>query len=263
MRNRPRTSRVQAARAVFLAAALVAAHAVAEPVSEADLPGHIQGDLGGLLGAERSPIRSDPTRLMLLPFAFFDYGRMYARLDTFGIKTLPVASGYLELAFRVKFDGYQTAHNPALQGIDLRHHSLPLGLGTFQETRIGGFFLYALHDVSRSQGNLLEATWAAELKADSFTAYPEAGVEYYSANYTRYYYGVSGAESARSGYADYSPSGAACPYLSVLVEMPLARGWNADLYVRRKWLAASISNSPLVDMKVTDTAFAAIVAHFD
>ncbi len=227
------------------------------------LPSRIQGDIGGLIGAERSPVRGEPTRAMLLPFAFFDYGRMYARLDTFGIKTVPVASGYLELTLRVKFDGYRTTHNAALQGIGNRDNSLPLGIGTFQETEIGGFFLYALHDVGRSQGNLYEATYAAELKAGPLTVYPETGVEYYSANYTRYYYGISAAESAQSGYAAYSPSAAACPYLSVLLETPVAPGWNADFYLRRKWLAGSISNSPLVDMKVTDTAFVALVAHFD
>lgn len=277
------------ARALLLLAACIAGHAMAEgdippeakpalkagpvtetppssetpPAPDEPLPNRIQGDIGGLLGAERSAIKADPTRPMLLPFAFFDYGRLYARLDTFGVKTVPVAAGYLELTFRMKFDGYRTTHNAALQGIDNRHNSRPLGIGTFQETAIGGFFLYALHDVANSRGNLLEATYAAELKADSYTVYPEAGIEYYSANYTRYYYGVSGAESARSGYAAYSPSAAACPYLSALLEIPVAKGWNANLYLRRKWLAGSISNSPLVDMKVTDTAFAAIVAHFD
>lgn len=243
--------------------AIAANPAPAARPAEAPLPSRIQGDLGGLIGEERSPIKGDPARAMLLPFAFFDYGRMYARLDTFGVKTVPLASGYLELTLRVKFDGYRTTHNAALQGIGNRDNSLPLGIGTFQETEIGGFFLYALHDVSRSQGNLYEATYAAELKAGPVTVYPETGVEYYSANYTRYYYGVSAAESARSGYAAYSPGAAACPYFSVLLEAPVAKGWNADLYLRRKWLAGSISNSPLVDMKVTDTVFVALVAHFD
>lgn len=215
------------------------------------------------MGTEQSPVRNDSSRPSLLPFAFFDYGRMYARLDTIGIKTLPVGYGYLELAGRVKFDGYRTAHNAALKGIERRHNSRPLGVGTFQVTPIGGFFLYALHDASHSQGNLFEATYAAELKLGELSAYPEAGVEYYSGKYTRYYYGVSNSEAAASGYAAYSPSAAACPYLSVLLEVPVVANWKADFYLRRKWLGASIANSPLVDTSHMDTAFVAVVRHFD
>lgn len=256
---------MKAARAFCFLAAFLAAAARAEgnPPPEEPLPNRLQGDLGMLIGVEQSPIRNDRTRPSLLPFAFADYGRMYARLDTFGVKTLPVGYGYLEVAARVKFDGYHTAHNAALQGIEKRHNSLPAGIGTFQVTPIGGFFLYALHDANLSHGSLFEATYAAEIKMKELSAYPEAGVEYYTANYTRYYYGVSNSEAAASGYAAYSPSAAACPYLSVLLEVPVAASWNADIYLRRKWLGASIANSPLVDMKHADTGFVAVVYHFE
>lgn len=231
--------------------------------AEDQLPDHIQGDLGALVGVDQSPVRQDSTHPSLLPFAFADYGRLYARLDTFGVKTLQAGYGYLELAARVKFDGYRTAHNTALQGIDQRHNSLPVGIGTFQVTPIGGFFLYALHDANLSHGSLYEATYAAEIKLGELSVYPEAGLEYYTANYTRYYYGVSNAEAAASGYAAYTPAAAACPYLSILLEIPIASRWNADFYVRRKWLGSSIANSPLVDTRHPDTGFVAIVRHFE
>jgi outer membrane protein len=231
-------------------------------VNEA-LPNRIQGDLGVLVDKDQSPIRGDNTAVLPLPFAYFDYGRMYARLDTFGIKTLPVGYGYLEIAGRVKFDGYNTANNPALKGIGDRQNSVPVGLGTFQLTPIGGFFFYALHDINRSQGNLFEADYVAEFEFGGMTLYPEAGVEYYTSQYNRYYYGVSQAEAAASGYAAYSPGSAAVPFLSLWLEVPVMKNWNADLYVRHKWLGAAISNSPLVGVGHLDSGFVALVRHFE
>jgi outer membrane protein len=256
---------VNAVHALSVLAAFLAANAMADanPPNDEQLPGRLQGDVGLLVGAEQNPIRNERTHPALLPFAFFDYGRLYTRLDTFGVKLIPVGYGYLELAGRAKFDGYRTDNNPALQGIESRQNSLPLGVGTFQITPIGGFFLYALHDFNKSRGSLLEATYAAEIKFDGWTAYPEAGVEYYSGNYTRYYYGVTSLESAASGYAAYTPSAATCPFLSVLVEVPVATGWNANFYLRRKWLGAPIANSPQVSVQHAGSGFVALVRHFD
>ncbi len=233
------------------------------PPADEPLPNRIQGDLGMLADKEQSPIRGDNTRLLPLPFAFFDYGRLYARLDTFGIKTLPVGYGYLEIAGRVKFDGYKSANNAALKGIGDRQNSLPIGLGTFQLTPVGGFFLYALHDINRSNGNLFEADYVAEIELGGMTLYPETGVEYYTGQYNRYYYGISQAESAASGYAAYSPQASTVPFLSMLLEVPVMKNWNANFYLRRKWLGPAIANSPLVGTRHADSGFIALVRHFE
>ena len=262
---------MQAVRAIrSLSAALLAAHfltasAVAEekPAAEDPLPNRIQGDIGVLAIKDQSPIKGENSSLLPFPFAYFDYGRLYARLDTFGVKTLPLGYGYLEIAGRVKFDGFKTTNNAALQGIAGRQNSLPLGIGTFQLTPIGGFFFYALHDVEHSGGNLLEADYVAELELGGVTLYPEIGVEHYSAGYNRYYYGVSQAESAASGYAAYSPSAASVPFLSLWLEVPIKKDWNADFYLRRKWLGSAISSSPLVNLSHSDSGFIALVRHFD
>lgn len=248
----------------FLLAAFLAEPVWAEDKPPEDpLPNRIQGDIGVLVDKEQSPIKGENSPLLPLPFAYFDYGRLFARLDTFGVKTLQLGYGYLEIAGRIKFDGYKTSNNAALQGLPGRQNSLPIGLGSFQLTPIGGFFFYALHDINRSQGNLYEADYVAEIKLGKATLYPEAGVEYYTGQYTRYYYGVSQAESAASGYAAYTPSAAAIPFLSLWLEVPVMQNWNADFYLRRKWLGRAIANSPLVGASHADSGFIALVRHFD
>ena len=223
----------------------------------------IQGDIGVLADMEQSPIRGESTSAQAFPFAFFDYGRLYARVDTFGVKTLHMGYGYLELAGRAAFNGYKAAGNPALRGMQDRQNAVPLGLGTFQITPIGGFFIYALHDFGSSSGNLVELTYVAELDAGPVTLYPEAGFEHFSRQYTQYYFGVSPAEAAASGYAPYGPGAATNPFLCLFVQVRLARGWDADFYLRRKWLSATMADSPLVDTPHPMTGFAAITAHFE
>lgn len=249
---------------LLLVAAVVSASAMAEngPPAEDALPNRIQGDLGILADEEQSPVRGEGTHVLPLPFAFADYGRLYARIDTFGVKTARVGYGYLEIAGRVKFDGYSATGNAALTGIAGRRNSVPIGLGTFQETPIGGFFIYALHDIARSQGNLVELTYAAELKLGEATLYPEAGFEHYTSQYTQYYYGVSPAESASSGYAAYRPGAVTNPFLCLFLEVPITPRWNANFFLRRKWLGAAMANSPLVDTRHPDAGFAALTVHF-
>lgn len=252
-------------RLLLLCAGLVAADARAEaaPAGPDALAERIQGDIGVLADGEQSPIKGERTTTQVFPFAFFDYGRLYARVDTFGVKTLHMGDGYLELTGRVALDGVKAADNAALRGIQDRQDSVPLGLGTFQITPIGGFFVYALHDFNRSQGNLLELTYVAELDVGRVTIYPEAGFEHFTRQYTQYYFGVSPSEAAASGYAPYTAGAATNPFLCLFVQVQVARGWDADFYLRRKWLTAAMANSPLVDTTHPLTGFAAVTLHFE
>lgn len=251
-------------RPLLLCAALVSGPACADaPPAGDELADRIQGDIGVLAAEEQSPIRGERTSAQVFPFAFFDYGRLYARIDTFGVKTLHMGYGYLELAGRAAYDGYKAAGNPALQGIQDRQSPVPLGLGTFQITPIGGFFIYALHDFNRSRGNLLELTYVAELDAGRVTVYPEAGFEHFTRQYTQYYFGVSSTEAAASGYAAYGPGAVTNPFLCVFLQVQVARGWDANFYLRRKWLSTAMADSPLVDTPRPLTGFASITAHFE
>jgi outer membrane protein len=252
-------------RLLLVCAALVSAHAWADaaPAAPEALSDRIQGDIGALADGEQSPIRGERTTTQLFPFAFFDYGRAYARVDTFGVKTLHMGYGYLEFTGRVALDGVKSAGNAALHGIQDRQDSVPLGLGTFQITPIGGFFIYALHDFNQSSGNLLELTYVAELDVGRVTLYPEAGFEHFTRQYTQYYFGVSPSEAAASGYAPYAAGAATNPFLCLFVQVQVARGWDADFYLRRKWLNAAMANSPLVDTTRPLTGFAALTLHFE
>ncbi|TAJ77677.1 MAG: MipA/OmpV family protein [Gallionellaceae bacterium] len=244
--------------AIFPLAIFLSTNALA---SESDT-NRMQGDLGLFANVSSSPIRGVSNSATLLPYAYFDYGRVFTRIDTFGVKTLPLGYGHLELVGRIKLDGYQATDNTGLKGIADRQNPVPVGIGTFQLTPLGGLFLYALYDVNRSRGNIYEAVYAAKFPLGKMAVYPQIGIEHYSGDYTRYYYGISAAESAASGYAAYTPVASTNPSLRAMLEVSISGGWFVNLYLQRKWLGAAITGSPLVTTQFSDNGFISIAYRF-
>jgi outer membrane protein len=227
----------------------------------APLTDHLVGDVGGAVYGTRSVIRSKDSDTALLPYAYFDYGRFFARVDTFGVKTVKLGNGYLELAGRVSQEGWR-ADTAALAGLADRKTPIPLGIGTYQETPYGAFFLNAFVDANKSHGVLLEAIYAARFKLGSWSFYPQLGAEYRNAKYANYFYGVSPAESATSGYAAYSAGASSTPMIGLAVDVPLGEPWVLSMQLRRKWLDSAVYNSPLVSRKTQDSGFVALSYRF-
>lgn len=226
-----------------------------------EFPLRVEGDIG--LGAyyTRSIIRGKTEPVNILPYGYFDYGRMFARIDTFGVKTVRMGYGYLELAGRVSLNGFKT-DTASLQGLTERKNPVPLGIGTFQTTPVGAFYVNAFHDVNKSQGNLFEVIYLGKWATSGVTFYPQIGAEYLSNKYVSYYYGVSAQEATTSQYAAYQPGGAFNPFLVLQIDARITEEWHLNFYLRHRWLASSIQDSPIVGSKGMDTAFVALSYRF-
>ena len=233
-----------------------AAHAQGAPLTD-----KLVGDVGGAAYLSQGVIRSKDGKATVLPYGFFDYGRFFARVDTLGVKTIQLGDGYLELAGRVSQDGWK-ADTAALAGLTERKTSIPLGIGTFQKTPYGAFFLNAFVDANKSHGALLDATYAAQFKLGNWSFYPQLGFEYRNAKYNNYFYGVSAAESAASGIAAYSAGASTTPMIGLAADVPLGEPWVLSLQLRHKWLASAVTGSPLVSRKTQDTGFIAVSYRF-
>ncbi len=241
---------------LFVSCGLARAQEVA-----AEYPDRIDGDIGVSVVSNRSVVRGSTDSVSPLPYANFDYGRAFVRIDTLGVKTLPVAYGHVELIARVSQDGFK-ADTPALTGITDRRTPLPVGLGSLQVTPLGALFINGFHDFNRSKGNLAELIYAAQLDLGSVTLYPEIGLEYLSRKYNRYFYGVSQAECKSSAYAAYQPGSALNPLLGLLGEIKVTPTWYLNFYLRRRWLDKTISASPLVTRAQQDSGLLALSYRF-
>ncbi len=224
------------------------------------LPERLTGDAGAAVYAISANVRGASHRPSLLPYVYADYQRVFARTDTFGVKTVALGEGYLELVGRVSQEGYK-ANSAALRGLHDRSTPVPLGIGTYQETPYGGFFVYAMHDVT-SGGSLLEATYAAELVFSGWKIYPQIGIERRSAAYVQHLYGVAADESVRSGIARYRATASTVPVAGLAAELALGGPWHLLVQGRRSWLDGAIRNSPLVAARTQSSGFVAVTYAF-
>ncbi|MES2189859.1 MAG: MipA/OmpV family protein [Pseudomonadota bacterium] len=260
MTNSVNTFKTAAALASVTAAAMLlgtsAVHAQAAPLTD-----RLVGDVGGAVYSAQGIIRSKGSDSNLLPYGFFDYGRFFARVDTFGVKTLPIGYGYLELVGRVSQDGWR-ANTAALNGLTNRDTPIPLGIGTFQQTPYGAFIFNAFFDSGKSRGSLIEATYAAEFKLGNVSFYPQIGLERRSAKYTNYLYGVTPAETLASGYATYNAGASTIPVLALAADVPLNGLWVLNMQLREKWLDSAITNSPLASRKMQASGYVALSYRF-
>lgn len=239
-------------KGLLLAAALMSA-----ALSWAQTKPSLEGDLGLALYRTPPVTRTADRSTLALPYVYAGYGAWYGRVDTFGYKALPTGQGHLELAARVSTEGYR----PSDATLDKRATPRPVGLGSFQETSIGAFFLYAFRDTV-SGGTLIDLSYAAELGLGPVQVYPQAGVERRSARYAQHLYGISAAEALRSGLARHEAGHSVTPNVAIAVDYPLGQELKFTGQIRRRWLDRSMTDSPLVNTKTQTSGFLALTRSF-
>lgn len=234
-------------------ASLLALGAAAQ--AQTTLTDRFVGDAGGMVLAAQSLVQGAGTTSALLPYVYGDWGRFYARVDTWGVKTLPLGAGHLELAARVSTEGFKARKTDFPMAGD-RASPVPLGLGTFQRTAFGGVFAHVFHDTT-SGGQLLELSWAGRVSLPGATLYPQLGVEHRSAAYVQHLYGVSAAQTS-SGVPLYQAGASTVPVLSLHATVPLQGPWALQLQTRYRVWDSAVRNSPLVDRTAQTSAYAAL-----
>lgn len=218
----------------------------------------IKGDVGAAIYRTPAITRSTDQSNAVLPYVYADYGPFYARINTLGYKTMPLGAGHLEVATRITLEGYQSTQ----AGIGDRSSPLPVGLGTFQETAYGAFFVYDFYD-TKSGGNLLDLTYAAMLRVGSVNFYPQIGVERRSAKYVQHLYGVSAAEATVANLTAYSAQASVTPNVGLMAEYAFSPSYSLSYQLRKKWLDKSITDSPLVNTKSQTSSFLALTRTFN
>lgn len=218
----------------------------------------LRGDVGlGAFVAQETVI-GESARATVAPYLYADFGPLFGRIDTFGLKLLPLGFGHLEVSTRLLQDAREA--NASWPAVNARPGSRPLGLSSFQVTPIGGFGVSVFRDLGDSRGTIFDASWAGRLAvAPWLTLYPQGGLEWLSGSYVDFYYGVGASASG----AAYRAGSASNPYLAIFTETPLGGAWSLSASARHKWLAEAIADSPLAPHATRWNAYAALTRHFD
>jgi outer membrane protein len=242
--------------------ALLSAPAYAMDDVPDSLPDRIVGDIGAAVYTSNLHIGTEGTQSLVLPYVFFDYQRFFVRIDEVGIKTFKMGYGYLEVIGKINLDSYKV--KSPFNGTSInRSDPIPLGLGTFQETPMGGFFVNAYHDFGKSKGALYELLYFAEVETyKKIVIYPQVGVERQSSQYANYYYGINPGESQLTGYNAYSAPATNNLLAGVMVEIPVIDNWYVNIYGKRKWMGNGINNSPVLNRSFQDNLFVALAYRF-
>jgi MipA family protein len=217
--------------------------------------GGFVGDVGGMVSSTGAVVQGSSST-SALPYVYGDWGPFYARLDTFGVRAVPWRDGHLELAVRVSTEGVK-ARQTAFPDAGDRTAPLPIGLGTFQRTALGGVFAYAMHD-PRSGGQFGELNWAGKLDVGAVKLYPQLGVQYRSAGYVRHLYGVDDAQALATGLSAYRPGASFTPMATLQATVPVSGPWSLQLMTRYRRLDDAVANSPLVGRSSQVSGFAAL-----
>ena len=203
-----------------------------------------RGELGGMATQASALVQGASASSSVLPYVYGDWGRLYARVDTYGLRVLPLGQGHLELATRISTEGFE-GRKTAYPALGERRSPTPLGLGTFQRTALGGVFAYLMHD-PRSGGQFAELNWAGQTRLGPVTLYPQLGLQYRSSAYVSHLYGVSAAERMATGLQVWQPGASWAPQITLHASLPLSGPWSLQGQLRQRWWDSAVSDSPLV-----------------
>ncbi len=214
------------------------------------------GDVGGMVMGSSALVRGAEASTSALPYVYGDWGRFFARVDTLGLRTLPLGDGHLELALRLSTEGFE-GRKTAYPALGDRSAPLPVGIGTFQRTPLGGVFAYLMHD-ARSGGQFAELNWALQTRLGPVTLYPQLGLQYRSSAYVAHLYGVSAAESAATGLVPWQPGASWAPMATLQATLPLSKDWSVQAVLRQRWFDGAVGDSPLVKTRSQSSGLLAI-----
>ena len=135
-----------------------------------------------------------------------------------------------------------------MKGLDKRRMTL-MGGATYRHTADWGIIRTSLLGdlLNNSNGIIWDLTYLYRFNFGEFTLTPGIGAMWNSANQNRYYYGVSGNESDRTGISRYHPDDSWSPYAEVNASYSITPQWNANLSGRYTRFASEIKDSPMVD----------------
>ena len=201
------------------------------------------GELGAGLARAQLNAPHDAAHSRVVPYAYGDLGRLFVREDTFGAKLVPAGWGALELVGRASTEG----SDANARGRSHRSNPRPVGLGTFQETPWGGFFVDAFVDTN-SGGTLLEASYAAELTFAGASLYPQLGVTRRSARYNAHLFDVHAV--------------ATTPVFQLSAELPITDHWVFLAHAQLEPFDSSVRASARVNARSRSMALVALAWQF-
>lgn len=182
-----------------------------------------------------------------IPLITYQSGDLYVRATELGY--IVFDRGYkVSVIGNIGTAEFDPDDSNRLAALDERDRALESGV----RFSMGNFNIAALTDISATHdGQRVDANYAFALATGNsrWNVVPAAGVEWQSDDYSNYYYGVSGAESARTGgaVATYDASDSWNAYIKADTTYQIDKHWSLVGSAKYTWLDDEISDSAMVD----------------
>ncbi len=217
---------------------------------------------------QTQPYKGVSTILVPSPVIFYDNGIIYARWTRVGVYFYGKKSDDLSWGFSLtaqpRPNGYKPSDSEALVGLDEKKSTLEGGLAF---TMYGGgkyFEAMVVHDLlGYNKSWLTKAEAGFKYKLQKLSLYPSVVVAYESQKFTRYYYGISSNEAARTSYPIYQPSGGVRFALQSYASYPLTKKLSAFFNLRADYLSKEAYNSPIVNTHFMYSGLASLLYTFE
>lgn len=238
----------------LIAAALLSTVSSANAALFKNIPTNTEARLSVGINAlyANSAYDTDADTVRVLPGAFYDNNRIYARGPSVGAYIINDGVNQLSASVQLAGNSFDPDDgNGALAGLDERKISASAGLNYQRRTPIGAFRLQAATDIlDNSGGNTARLSYLSRIQKDKLTIIPSVGFEYYDADYNEYYYGVSSEEATRTGVTAYTANSSLNPYVNVSANYEFNDKWSGFANQSVSYLPNEQYDSPMVDSRV-------------
>lgn len=188
-------------------------------------------------------------QITVLPQAFYDNNRVYIEGAEAGF--YPYKDNHHHLRAGVSYDGRSFDPKDAqgnLSQLDERKSSALAHISYMYISPYGGLRAKATTDLlDKHGGQTLSLAHVSKFTKDAWTLYPTFGVTWRSQDYNNYYYGVSDAESARSGVAAYEAKSSWSPFVSATLNYQATPSVSVFLNQNFEWLSNTQKDSPMTN----------------
>lgn len=206
--------------------------------------------LGASVIYSESPYKSGQDRYYPVPIINYDGDSFYLNTLQAGYYLWKDKQDQLSLTILGSPQNYDPddADDGDMKSLNKRHMTLMGGLSYRHSADWGIVRTTLAGDVlDNSNGIIWDLTYLYRFEFGQFSLTPGIGALWNSSNQNKYYYGISSAESDRSGLNRYDPDDSWSPYLELTGGWKISDSWNATVSGRYVRLGDEIKDSPMVD----------------
>ena len=212
-----------------------------------------------------NPYKGDQDRVYPVPIIGYEGEDFYIRTLNAGYylwndeaDKLSLTAYYSPLRYRPN-----DSDDNAMRSLDKRNSTVMAGLSYAHFTNYGFLRTVLSGDIlNNSNGIVWDTAWLYRYNTGSLTLTPGVGVGWNSKNQNKYYYGIGGNESRRSGLNEYKPNSSFSPYVELSVDYQLTQDWTLFGMGRYVRLSSEITDSPMVDSHWTGALLAGVTYSF-